>query len=350
MGCPIVTLAPNLSQRKGLTFFRGVFPLDSVLKGWLRAKATEFAMYGDAVPTTSASPGITRINHEVLDELFENPVTADKNAVYAKHISLDLSTLSPFVSGPNSVKVATPLHELEPQNIKIHKAYLVSCTNSRRSDIAAAAKVFKDAAAANGGEIPQIPEHVKFYISAASLPEQQAAEEQGDWQALIQAGAQPLPSGCATCIGLGVGLLEPGEIGISCSNRNYKGRLGSTEAKAYLSSPEVVASSALAGRIAGPGWYEKPEGWSGVAAHEGEVLQELGVDEALSNVIDKLDSIITAGQIGAASPEISQSEPASGQQETLTEVLPGFPEKVTGEIVFCDADNLNTDGIYPGMS
>jgi homoaconitate hydratase len=209
--------------------------------------------------------------------------------------------------------------------------------------------VFKDAAAANGGKIPQIPTHVKFFISAASLPEQQAAEEQGDWQTLIQAGAQPLPSGCATCIGLGVGLLEPGQVGVSCSNRNYKGRLGSTEAKAYLSSPEVVAASALAGRITGPGWYEKPAGWSGVAAHEGEELQEFGVDEALSNVIDKLDSIIAAEHTGTASSESSQNEPASGQQESLTEVLPGFPEKVTGEIVFCDADNLNTDGIYPGM-
>jgi homoaconitate hydratase len=118
MGRIIVSLSSK-SAGKPLTCFRGVFPLDSVLKGWLRAKATEFAMYGDAVPTASASPGVTRINHEVLDELFKNAVTADKNAVYAKHISLDLSTLSPFVSGPNSVKVATPLHELEPQNIKI---------------------------------------------------------------------------------------------------------------------------------------------------------------------------------------------------------------------------------------
>jgi homoaconitate hydratase len=97
--------------------------------------------------------------------------------------------------------VATPLTELEAQNITINRAYLVSCTNSRRSDIAAAAKVFKDAAIANGGVIPKIPEHVSFYIAAASLPEQQAAEEQGDWQALIDAGAQPLPSGCGPCIG-----------------------------------------------------------------------------------------------------------------------------------------------------
>jgi homoaconitate hydratase len=318
----------------------GLFPIDNILKAWLRSKATEFALYesGDL----STSTGIERFNHQRLDALFEAPVVADANATYAKTLTLDLSTLAPYVSGPNSVKVATPLHELEAQNIKVNKAYLVSCTNSRRSDIAAAAKVFKDAAAENGGKIPKISEHVNFYIAAASIPEQRAAEEQGDWQALIEAGAQPLPSGCGPCIGLGTGLLEPNEIGISASNRNFKGRMGSPQAKAYLASPEVVAASALSGKISGPGWYEKPSAWSGVEVQEGEQYAEYSIDEALANIIGKFDSIIEAG----TSEESSSQDPSSS--ETLTEILPGFPEKVSGEIVFCDADNVNTDAIYPG--
>ena len=80
---------------------------------------------------------------------------------------------------------------------------------------------------------------------AASAPEQEAAESAGDWQAMLDAGAQPLPAGCGPCIGLGTGLLEPGEVGISASNRNFKGRMGSRDAQAYLASPEVVAASAL---------------------------------------------------------------------------------------------------------
>jgi homoaconitate hydratase len=295
----------------------------------------------------SASSGLTRFNHERLDELFQNPVMADPQAKYAKTLTLDLSTLAPYVSGPNSVKVATPLQELEAQNIKIDKAYLVSCTNSRRSDLAAAAKVFKDAAVANGGKIPQIPGHVKFYIAAASLPEQRAAEEQGDWQAMLAAGAQPLPSGCGPCIGLGTGLLEPDEVGISASNRNFKGRMGSPKAKAYLASPEVVAASALAGKIAGPGWYERPSEWSGIIAHDGEELREYSVDETLSNVIGKLDSIIAGGS-SENPPTETPATSAASSSESLTEVLEGFPEKVSGEIVFCDADNVNTDAIYPG--
>jgi homoaconitate hydratase len=158
-----------------------------------------------------------------------------------------------------------------------------------------------------------------------------------------------LQSGCGPCIGLGRGLLEPGEIGISSSNRNFKGRMGSTEAKAYLASPEVVAASALAGKIAGPGWYERPTRWAGVVRSDAEPVEERPVHEVLTNVISKLDSIIDAGrQSGFDSSAASTEGTQDSSPERLIEILPGFPEKVAGEMVFCDADNINTDAIYPG--
>lgn len=326
----------------------GLFPIDDVLKGWLRGKATTAAMgLTDGPFKTLAAK---RFTHPILEKLFENPLTADKGAKYAKELFLDLSTLSPYVSGPNSVKVATPLNELEAQNIKVDKAYLVSCTNSRASDIAAAARVFKEAAEKNGGKIPKIADGVKFYIAAASIPEQIAAEEAGDWQALLEAGATPLPAGCGPCIGLGTGLLEPGEVGISASNRNFKGRMGSTEAKAYLGSPEVVAASALSGKLSGPGWYQRPEGWSGVVRGEGDGIKEeermITAEEAIEKVIGQIDAMVADAEKNFAPEEAKQTEEAD--DEALTEVYPGFPERVSGEIVFCDADNINTDGIYPG--
>jgi len=331
----------------------GLFPIDATLKGWLRAQATTAALFKTSSETST--PTDTRFNHQRLDELEASALSADPGAKYAKELYLDLSTLCPYVSGPNSVKVATPLAELQERDITINKAYLVSCTNSRRSDIAAAAKVFKDAAAANGGNIPKIPDHVNFYISAASLPEQQAAEEQGDWQALLDAGAQPLPSGCGPCIGLGTGLLEAGEVGISASNRNFKGRMGSTDAKAYLGSPEVVAASALQGKIAGPGSYQKPEGWTGVVRGEGDGIAEedrmITIEEALERILKDAENVIAEGEQALGEGGASTSEPsksAESEPERLTEILPGFPEKVSGEIVWCGGDNINTDGIYPG--
>lgn len=326
----------------------GIFPVDSVLLGWLRYKATEAALYQPSALGQATT--VERFTHPRLDELFSDQknLSADRGATYAMVLHLDLSTLSPYVSGPNSVKVATPLKELSAQNLKLDKAYLVSCTNSRASDLAAAANVFKDAAKANEGVIPKIAEGVKFYIAAASMPEQLAAEEAGDWQALLEAGALPLPSGCGPCIGLGTGLLEPGEVGISASNRNFKGRMGSTDAKAYLASPEVVAASALRGKISGPGTYEQPDGWSGIIMGEGDGIKEeermITAEEALQKVIKQIDEIVESAEGDFAEKASSDAI----DRESLTEILPGFPSKVEGEIVFCDADNINTDGIYPG--
>ena len=334
-----LTIANMTTEWGALT---GLFPMDNVLKGWLRSKATMAAMDTSEGQTTS-----DRFSHPRLDQLFKQRIEADKGAQYAKYLHLDLGTLSPYVSGPNSVKVATPLAELESQSIKINKAYLVSCTNSRASDLAAAAKVFKDVAKDNDGNVPRIADGVEFYIAAASLPEQKAAEEQGDWQALIEAGAQALPAGCGPCIGLGTGLLEPGEVGISATNRNFKGRMGSPQAKAYLASPEVVAASALNGIISGPGWYEQPAGWNGVILGEGDGIREedrmINAEEALQKIIGQLDSMVAA-----AEETFSTGEKPTEKATAVTELYPGFPELVEGEIVFCDADNINTDGIYPG--
>ncbi|MCJ1401427.1 mitochondrial Homoaconitase [Xylographa trunciseda] len=338
-----LTIANMTTEWGALT---GLFPIDSVLQGWLRYKATEAAMYRDSELTDNTTH--ERFTHARLDELFASPMVSDKGAKYSKYLHLDLSTLSPYVSGPNSVKVATPLKELASQDIKVNKAYLVSCTNSRASDLAAAAKVFKDAAKKDDGKIQRIAGGVQFYIAAASLPEQLAAEEAGDWQTLLDAGAQPLPASCGPCIGLGTGLLEPGEVGISASNRNFKGRMGSTDAKAYLASPEVVAASALSGKISGPGAYSQPEGWQGVVLGEGDGIKEedrmITADEALEKVIGQLDNIVADAESDLfGAPVIEAAEP-----DSMIDVLPGFPETVSGEIVFCDADNISTDGIYPG--
>ncbi len=320
----------------------GLFPIDSLLEGYLRFKATEASMFeaGELADGTTTH----RFNHERLRSLFSNKITADKGARYARSLYLDLSTVSPCVSGPNSVKISTPVHDLESQNIKINKAYLVSCTNSRASDLASAAKVFKDAAVA--GQSARIAEGVQLYVAAASAAEQLRAEEEGDWQTLLDAGAIALPSGCGPCIGLGTGLLEPGEVGISASNRNFKGRMGSTDAKAYLASPEVVAASALHGVITGPGWYKQTGKYQGVDFGEGDGIQRrfVGIEEALEKLIGQADDLVGQGEQAVLGSNGSVETTATA----TAQIVPGFPSTVEGEILFCDADNINTDGIYPG--
>ena len=160
------------------------------------------------------------------------------DAVYAARITLDLAQVTPHVSGPDTVQIMHSLAEMERKKVAIQKAYLVSCVNSRLEDLDAAAKVLKG---------KKVAASVQFYLGAASKWVQEEAERRGIWQTLMDAGAHPLPAGCGPCIGLGVGLLEKGEVGISATNRNFKGRMGSRDAQCYLASPEVVAASAVAG-------------------------------------------------------------------------------------------------------
>jgi homoaconitate hydratase len=238
------------------------------------------------------------MNDERISSLFTEGLRADEDAYYAKTITLDLSTVTPHVAGPDNVKTKTSITDIDNQDIRIHKAYLVSCVNSRVSDLAEAAKVLKGKKVADG---------VEFYIAAASMEVQEESIERGDWQILKDAGAIEIPPGCGPCIGLGVGLLEDGEVGISATNRNFKGRMGSREAKAYLASPAVVAASAIAGKITGPEEYSDIELKTSIMENQKEDSGEVSV-----------------------------------------KLLKDFPEQVSGEMIFCPQNNLNTDGIYPG--
>lgn len=306
-----------------------LFPMDAVLRRWLEEKIARAAQNPELPSTTG------RLSKQRLEASFSNILRADPGARYAKRFYLNLSTVAPYVSGPNSVKVATPLHELP--TISIDKAYLVSCTNSRASDLAAAAQVFRRAA--DKGQTPRVAEGVQLYMAAASQVEQWEAETRGDWQTLLAAGAQPLPAGCATCIGLGAGLLEEGEVGISASNRNFKGRMGSVDAHAYLASPAVVAASALHGRITSH--CENPYSWMGVECGEGDGTAEQDHRAPMETTLDGFASQLD-GLIETAEHE-TEANPS-----TSVYVHPDFPERITGEILFCDADAINTDGIYPG--
>ncbi len=278
----------------------GVFPIDHVTIDWLRKRADFIAKRGLAkVPSDADGKGHhPRMGFERVAELEMNPLHPDHGAFYAKELHLDLASVVPHVSGPDTVKTMSPISVIREQRVKIDKAYLVSCVNSRVDDLAAAANVIKGKKVAQG---------VKFYIAAASSEVQAESERRGDWQALLDAGAIPLPPGCGPCIGLGTGLLEDGEVGISATNRNFKGRMGSKSAHAYLGSPEVVAASAVAGII------DMPE------AHK---------------VVPVVASVKENHREGVAAAKVR--------------IVKGFPPVVDGELIYCHQDNMNTDGIYPG--
>ncbi|MDP6890554.1 MAG: homoaconitase [Phycisphaerales bacterium] len=264
----------------------GVFPFDAVLHAWLRDRVAWLADWGTP-----------RYTDEDVQRWASGPLRADDDAVYAVELELDLASVIPHVSGPDHVKVMRSLPEIEAERVAVQKAYLLSCVNGRLEDLHEAAKVVNGRHTADG---------VRFYVAAASETIQQQAEADGTWQTLEAAGAIFLPPGCGTCIGLGAGTLEPGEVGISATNRNFKGRMGSRDAKAYLASPAVVAASALAGHIAAPAAYEP-------------CVPRTRIER----------TPITTYRGGV-------------------DVIEGFPASITGRVLWLPVDNLNTDGIYSG--
>jgi homoaconitate hydratase len=263
----------------------GWFPVDAVTFSYIEVRQRELL-----------AAGTTRISERQVDQIRTRPPTPDVDAAFAGRIVLHLSEVTPHVSGPDTVQVMQSVAEMEKKKVAIQKAYLVSCVNSRLEDLAAAAGVLAGRKVAAG---------VKLYLAAASRSVQEEAEQRGIWETLLCAGAQPLPPGCGPCIGLGTGLLEAGEVGISATNRNFKGRMGSRDAQCYLGSPEVVAASAAAGYICGPS-----------AAPDCPVTKRF---EAFGTGLAPAENV---------------------------EILDGFPRSLKGRLVFLPQDNLNTDGIY----
>ena len=261
------------------------FPVDEVTILYLRQ-----------VHSCLEASGIQRFSEVEIDRWAQAPPQPDADAVYSARIVLNLSEVTPHVSGPDTVQTMQSVHAMAKKKIAIQKAYLVSCVNSRLADLEEAAAVLRGKKVAPG---------VKFYVGAASAWVQQEAERRGVWRTLLKAGAIPLPPSCGPCIGLGTGLLEKGEVGISATNRNFKGRMGSRDAQCYLASPEIVAASAVAGYITGSRSFPdiEPE----------RKYQEL--------------------------PTLSYSSES-------VEILPGFPEHLQGRLVFMCSDNINTDAIY----
>ncbi len=165
-------------------------------------------------------------------------VFPDPDAVYDTVREYDIGRLDPQVACPHTVDNVKPVSEVA--GTKIHQAFVGSCTNGRLEDIAAAAEIVRGKTVHPG---------VRFLVYPASRNIYQEAMTNGYLMDLSRAGAAILSPGCGPCLGASGGILAPGEVCIGSSNRNFKGRMGSTEAEVYLASPASVAAAAVAGEI-----------------------------------------------------------------------------------------------------
>ena len=226
--------------------------------------------------------------------------TADDGAQYESVVHVDLAEIQPMIAGPDRVDAVRFAAVVAREQIPIDRAFIGSCAGGRLTDLAAAANVLAGR---------RVHDDVVLHVAAASERVRYEAERRGIWRILLDAGAKPLPSACGPCIGLGSAALEAGQVAVSASPRNFRGRMGSRDATVYLASPAVVAASALTGRLGGSPSSDVTSG-----------------------------STSDGVEIARAPARLEVRRPAAA---------PSLPE-VGGVGVFLDVDGLSTDGIYAG--
>ena len=181
------------------------------------------------------------LRERIPDFKLDGKWKSDKDAVFSETREYDVSDLPPQVACPHNVDNVKPVEEVE--GTKIDQVFVGSCTNGRFEDIEIVAKIMNGEKVAKG---------VRLLIIPASHTEYMKTLRAGYVEQFMEAGAIVESPCCGPCMGGSFGLLGKGEVGLSTSNRNFKGRQGSPDAFVYLSSPATAAASALYGEIKDP--------------------------------------------------------------------------------------------------
>lgn len=169
-------------------------------------------------------------------------VDADPDAHYADVRTVDLSALAPQVARPGSVSHnAVPVGELE--HTDLDQCFIGSCANGQLDDLRIAAEILDGRQVAPGVRLIVTPASQQVYRDALDL---------GYVRTLVEAGAVVTNSTCGACFGYHMGVVGDGEVCLTSSTRNFRGRMGSPKADIYMAGTATVAASAIAGRVSDP--------------------------------------------------------------------------------------------------
>jgi 3-isopropylmalate/(R)-2-methylmalate dehydratase large subunit len=168
-------------------------------------------------------------------------VTPDADAVYERVVEIDVSTLAPQIACPHTVDNVKPVQDVAGRPVQ--QIVIGSCTNGRLDDLAVAADILRGKKVAPGTRMLVFPASGKIFGQAL---------DRGYIKDFMAAGAVVMNSGCGPCLGVHEGALGDGEVALSTTNRNFKGRMGNATAEVYLCSPAVAAASAITGVITDP--------------------------------------------------------------------------------------------------
>jgi 3-isopropylmalate/(R)-2-methylmalate dehydratase large subunit len=168
-------------------------------------------------------------------------MASDPDADFSDQRMYDVADLNPQVAVPHNVDLAVDVADVAGTHLD--QVFIGSCTNGRFEDLAEVAEVLGD---------NDFDQSTRVIIIPASRDEYLKALRGGLIEKFVTAGALVEAPCCGPCMGGAFGLLAPGEVSLSTSNRNFRGRQGSTEASVYLCSPATAAASAMYGEITDP--------------------------------------------------------------------------------------------------
>ena len=166
---------------------------------------------------------------------------SDADADYFASHAFDAGALEPMIAAPHAPANTKPVGAYD--DVAVDQCYIGACTGAKLSDLQMAASVLKGR---------KVAASTRLLVAPASTKATQAAAADGTLEILTQAGAIMMPTGCGACPGMGAGILAGGEVCISSTNRNFKGRMGAATSQVYLASPYSVAAAAVTGCITDP--------------------------------------------------------------------------------------------------
>lgn len=204
----------------------------------VEAGATSGICYADSVTVDYLWPFIKDEFATKEDALKEySKWNSDSDAEYLKIMNLDVSTLEPLVTYGYKPDLVKPAREMN--DVKVDQVYIGSCTNGRISDLRVAAEILKGKHLAEG---------VRGILAPATPKVYKTAMEEGLLKIFMDAGFCITNPTCGACLGMSNGVLAPGEVCISTTNRNFNGRMGKG-GMIHLASPATAAKAAITGYI-----------------------------------------------------------------------------------------------------
>lgn len=201
-----------------------------------------------------AKTGMIEPDEKVVRYLKDRGVTdieliqSDADAYYIRELTYDASELEPQVACPHEIDNVHPVSSVE--GTPVDQVYLGSCTNGRISDLRIAAQILKG---------KKISKQIRCLVVPASQAVWMQANKEGILDILTEAGCIVNMPSCGACGGFTSGVIGAGEVVISSSNRNFRGRMGSPSGEIYIGSPATVAATAIEGKIADPRKYIQKE-------------------------------------------------------------------------------------------